>query len=384
MKNLLNRREFLKKGSILSLGAGVAPYIITCANAMKLEQGSTSGKGYVSQKEITQYYAQKENKRVQCLICPRNCVLERTQRSFCQTRKNINGKLYTLVYGNPCAVHIDPVEKNPLFHFFPQSDVFTIGTAGCMMKCQCCQNWQISQLPPEETTNFSLSPKAVIKAAIRNKCKVIGYTYTEPTNFFEYMLDVSKLAKENGLKNIYHSNGFINPEPLKELCKYIDGACIDLKGFNNYYYHSMTQGWLEPVLNTLKILKKEDIHLEIVNLIIPTKNDSTELVKEMALWIKNELGDNTPLHLARFYPYYKLLHLPPTSISILEALRNTAKEAGLKYVYLGNVPGHPAEYTYCPKCNKIMIKRFGFQVIENNLHKNKCKFCQEPIAGLWQ
>jgi len=320
---------------------------------------------------------------VQCELCPRKCVLAEGQWGVCRARKNINGKLYSMSYANPCAVHIDPIEKKPFSHFYPGTIAFSIAAAGCNLRCIFCQNWSISQYKPTETDNFFLPPEAIVSLAKRNQCPSIAYTYTEPTNFYEYMLDCCKLARKIGIKNVYHSNGYINQKPLRELCKYLDAACIDLKGFTERYYEEMCGATLQPVLNTLKILKEEGIWLEIVNLIQPTKNDDPEIIEEMCKWIKKNLGPDVPISFSRFYPMYHLKNLPPTPVETLEKAREIALKCGLHYAYVGNVGGHPGEDTYCPKCGKKLIDRAGYQILENNIVKGKCKFCGTEIAGIW-
>lgn len=374
----LTRRDFLKKTAISSLALSSCPFLHKTAQGEKI----LGKKGYISHREARHYQA-LENQEVQCLLCPRRCLLAPGQRSFCRARENKAGKLMTLVYGNPCAVHVDPIEKKPFFHFLPATQVLSIATAGCNLRCKFCQNWQISQSKPEETVNFSITPQQIIQAALHNKYPSIAFTYTEPTIFFEYMFDTVKLAKEKGLMNTYRSNGFINPNPLKELCKYMDAANIDLKGFTDKYYNEMSLAWIEPVKNTLKTLKKEGVHLEITTLIITNKNDDLKIIKKMCEWIKKELGDDVPLHIARFYPHYQLAYLSSPPVHILETLREVAFSAGLKYVYIGNVPGHSGENTYCHNCSKIIIKRFGFKVLENNINDGKCNFCKQPIPGVW-
>lgn len=374
----LNRREFLKKTSILSLALTSCPFLHKAVQGAEI----SGKKGYILPQEAL-YYQSLKNQNVQCQLCPRRCRLSEGKRSFCQVRENQKGKLTTLVYGNPCAIHQDPIEKKPLFHFLPATQVLSVATAGCNLQCRFCQNWLISQTSPEETTNFPISPQQIVATALSKKCLSVGFTYTEPTIFFEYMLDIVKLAHEKKLMNIYHSNGFINPTPLQELCKYLNAANIDLKGFTEEYYKQMSSAWLEPVKDTLKILKEEGVHLEITTLIIPNKNDDLELIKKMCVWIKKELGDDVPLHFARFFPYHQLASLPSTPVHKLETVREVAFEVGLKYVYIGNVPGHAGENTYCHHCSKIIIKRFGFKVVENSIVGGKCKFCQEPIPGRW-
>ena len=261
----------------------------------------------------------------------------------CRVRENRDGKYYSLVYGAPCAIHLDPIEKKPFFHVLPASQSFSMATAGCNLQCKFCQNWEISQASPEEVYSYDVPPDLAVKKAKEMGARSIAYTYVEPTIFYEYMLDIGLLAKKAGLLNVCHSNGFINPEPLRNLCKVMDAANIDLKGFTETFYRDLCNGELSPVLETLKTLKKEKVHLEITNLVIPTMNDEMSVVKEMCLWIKKELGPDTPVHFSRFYPLYKLRSLPPTPVSTLDKVRAVALSAGLEYVYVGNIPGHEAE-----------------------------------------
>ncbi|OGW82808.1 MAG: AmmeMemoRadiSam system radical SAM enzyme [Omnitrophica bacterium RIFCSPLOWO2_01_FULL_45_10] len=320
---------------------------------------------------------------VQCELCHRGCTLSDGYRSFCRAREPKEGKLYSLVYGQSCAVHIDPIEKKPLYHFLPGTPVFSIATAGCNFRCKYCQNWQISQSPPEETENIRLSPQNLIDQTAKSNCPTIAYTYTEPSIFYEYMLDTAKAAKTAGIRNIYHSNGSLNPKPVEELSYYLDAANIDLKGFTQDFYTEVCAGYLDTVLNTLKTLKRNKVWVEITNLVIPTLNDDMKKIQEMSAWIKDNLGEDTPLHFSRFWPQYKLTNLSPTSVETLENAKRTAEEAGLKYVYVGNVPGHPSEDTYCANCKEPLIKRSGYIVLGNNVAGGKCKFCGALISGVW-
>jgi len=333
---------------------------------------------------LARYWQNIKENIVQCLLCPRKCVLDVGQRGVCTVRINKEGKLYTLGYGNPVAIHIDPIEKKPFFHVAPGEPVFSLAVAGCNMRCIFCQNWQISQSRPDETENYHLSPEEIVEKTIENNCKFIAYTYTEPTVFYEYMLDIAKLARAKGLKNTMHSCGYINPQPLRELLKYMDAVNVDLKGFSEEFYAKIgLMAQLRPVLETLKIIKEEGVWLEITNLIIPNFNDDPKKIKEMCIWIKENLGDEVPLHFSRFVPNFKLQNLPPTPIEKLEEAYKIAKDVGLKYVYIGNVPGHKGENTYCPNCGKIVVKRIGYEILENNIKDGKCKFCGYKIAGRW-
>ena len=329
------------------------------------------------------YWRKLPDRVVQCELCPRRCVLKPGQRGQCKVRENRDGKLYSLVYGKPCAVHIDPIEKKPLFHVAPSSSVFSIATVGCNLRCIFCQNWQISQTSPEETRYYDMEPAQTVDALTKSDSRIIAYTYTEPTVFYEYMLDTARLIKQQGFFNTMHSCGYINPAPLKELLKYMDAINIDLKGFNERFYRKMSSGRLEPVLETLKTIKQEGVWLEITNLIIPSANDDPEDIRKMCEWIKENLGEDTPLHFGRFFPNYKLINLPPTPTETLERARQIALDVGLRYVYIGNVPGNPAENTYCPKCEELLVKRVGYIVEENNIIDSKCKFCGYKIARRW-
>lgn len=330
------------------------------------------------------FYEQIDNNVVQCSLCPRRCIIPDGRRGFCQVRENKEGKLYTLVYAKPVAIHIDPIEKKPLFHFLPGSSAFSIATAGCNLRCKFCQNWEISQAKPEELDYQYLEPSDLIEKVKQSGAHTIAYTYSEPTIFYEYMLDVAKLAKKEGIRNVMHSAGYINEVPLRQLAKYLDAANIDLKGFSNEYYSDMSEATLEPVLNTLKILRDEGVHLEITNLLLPGFNDDEDSITKMCLWIKDNLGEDTPLHFSRFFPMYKLLSLNPTPVESLKLAKKIANDCGLKYVYIGNLAGNPAESTYCPNCKKILVERRGYFVVQNNIEDEKCKFCGEKIAGIWK
>lgn len=329
------------------------------------------------------YYQKLDNKIVQCHLCPRNCVIPPGKRGFCGVRENRDGTLYTLSYGKVVALHTDPIEKKPLFHFLPGTTAFSIATAGCNLRCKFCQNWEISQKRPEEASYTYIEPQDLVRYAKQDGSPTIAYTYTEPTIFYEYMLETAKLAHQQGIRNIMHSDGYINEEPLRQLAKYLDAANIDLKGFTEDYYAKLSEATLEPVLRSLKILKEEGVWIEITNLVLPGYNDDSGIIRKMCLWIKENLGADTPLHFSRFQPMYKLAALNPTPVETLEKARQIAMDVGLKYVYIGNVPGHPAEDTYCPGSSEIAIKRAGYIVVENNLVDGKCKSGEE-IKGVWR
>lgn len=320
---------------------------------------------------------------LQCEKCPHGCLLNLNDVGICRNRVNYQGKLYTIAYGNPCAVHIDPIEKKPLFHFLPSTRAFSIAVAGCNLRCLNCQNWQISQFSPKETENEDMMPEKVVEECLSSHCESIAYTYSEPNTFYEYAFDTAKVARGKGIKNVWKSSGYINEIPLRKLCKVIDAANIDLKGFDATVYRKLNGASLDPVLRTLKVFKEEGVWLEITNLVVPTWTDNLDTIKRMCDWLaRNGLGE-CPLHFSRFTPLYKLNQLPSTPVSILEQARDAAFKAGIKYSYIGNVPGNAGENSYCHSCKKMIIERKGFTILQNFIVKNKCSFCGTTIPGVW-
>lgn len=413
----MNRREFIIKFCMLissfSIGGKILNYFISNKNKKEISEiletdqtknllsGTTSTKFSVyDYKQAKEYFTHLEkigfipkeamfwekvsSNKVRCLLCPKYCTLRTYERGNCKVRFGLDNKLVTIVYGKPCSIGIDPIEKKPVFHYLPGTLSYSIATAGCVFSCKYCQNWQISQALPEELDFYDLPPQKVVEEAIKTGCKTISYTYTEPTIFYEYVYDTAKIAKENGLGNIVISCGYINKEPLLALAPYLDVMKVDLKGFTDKFYRTICGGGLQPVLDTILTLSKTNVLLDIVTLIVPTLNDDENTNIEMFKWLLTNIGNNFSLFLSRFYPTYKLKNLPPTPISVLERLRNKALEIGLKYVYLGNAFGHEAENTFCPNCKKIIVKRIGYSVLELNItNENKCKFCNYSIPGKW-
>jgi pyruvate formate lyase activating enzyme len=383
--NKISKRQFLRSG-IAGMGALMAGLHSVDGMAKTLiHMGSANipparGPGKFSKESP---YSVTTPKGVKCQICPNNCILKEGLDSICRTHVVKDGKLYTIAYGNPCSVHTDPIEKKPLFHFLPATSSFSIATAGCNFACLNCQNWEISQQGPNDTRNVELFPENVVDQAFKSGCKSIAYTYSEPIAFYEYMFDTARLAKPRGIKNLLISNGYINEKPLKDLTKYIDAANINLKSFSEETYAKLNGGSLQPILNTLKILKAEGVWLEITNLIVPGWTNDLNMIKEMCEWlVVNGFADN-PLHFSRFHPLYKLTSLPYTPLETLEKARNIAMKTGIHYVYIGNVPGTTAENTFCPTCKKMVIERRGFTILANNLNHGACKFCDTKIAGVW-
>lgn len=388
----VTRRDFIKKAALGAAGIGVAAYALSRLDFygggrdMRAEshifRGDAPDKPWKWSKEA--YHYMKFGRDTQCTLCPHHCRLSPGDRSICRGRVNIDGRMYSLVYGNPCAVHVDPIEKKPLYHFLPATKAFSIATAGCNMRCLNCQNWQISQFRPEDTKNTELFPGQVVQNAIASSSRSIAYTYSEPSTFYEYMFDTAKLAHQQGLKNVWVTAGYINPEPLTGLCRYLDAANVDLKSFSNSIYSRLNGAALDPVLRTLKLLKEKNKWFEVTWLAVPTWTDDMDMIRDAVEWIYRELGPDHPVHFSRFNPLYKLTNLPPTPVSTLEKARKVALDAGLHHVYIGNVPGHSAGNTYCPDCGSVVIRRRGYSIDLSGLDDGSCAKCGRSIAGVWR
>jgi pyruvate formate lyase activating enzyme len=325
-----------------------------------------------------------QGRYVRCSLCPHRCVLAEGERGICRVRENRGGKLYTLVYGNPCSVNVDPIEKKPFYHFLPGTLAFSMATAGCNMRCKYCQNYTISQYPPEEVRSQDAPPEVVVSATAQNGAPTIAYTYSEPIVFYDYMLDTARLARRAGLRNVVVSAGYINPQPLRELCRAVDAIKIDLKGYNPDFYREVCAATLEPVLETIRVIHEMGTWLEIVNLVVPSLNDDLDELRALAGWVLTALGPDVPLHFTRFHPDYQLTNLPPTPVETLESAWQAARDAGLHYVYVGNVPGHEGNHTYCPQCGQMIVQRLGMATAAIHISDGCCDYCQAPIAGVWQ
>ncbi|MBU7014976.1 MAG: AmmeMemoRadiSam system radical SAM enzyme [Theionarchaea archaeon] len=378
----ISRRDFIKKSVVAGAAIALGGYGISrLLQREPIPESSSSGQPWKWSKEGYHYITLGDY--VKCQVCPNQCVLREGIGSVCRNKTNYKGTLYTLAYGNPCAVHVDPVEKKPLFHFLPSSSVYSLATAGCNFRCLNCQNWEISQRSPEETTNMELFPQEVVMRAEQGGCQSIAYTYSEPTAWYEYMYDTARIATERKIKNIWVTNGYMNELPLRDLCQYLDAANVDLKSFDDKIYHELNAGMLQPVLDTLKILKEEKVWVEITNLVVPTWTDDLDMIREMCQWLYENIGPDFPLHFSRFHPDYKLQHLPPTPVEILKKAHAIAAEEGLHYVYIGNVPGIEEQQTVCPSCQKVVVERNGFLVMQMHISQGACDFCGEPVAGVW-
>lgn len=322
---------------------------------------------------------------VKCGLCPFRCFLPEGTRGKCRVRAGWNGKIWTLVYGAPVSVALDPIEKKPVFHLLPGTPILSFATVGCPLRCSFCQNWTISQAWPEEIRDAKyVPPDDIVKAALANKIPSIAYTYSEPVAFFEYMRDTARLAKKAGLRNVVVTSGWINPGPLAELAPYLDVVKVDLKGYSDKFYRRDVGGRLEPVLETLKTLKKLGILVEVVNLVVPGRNDSDADFDGLSRWVRDNLGADCPLFFSRFHPDYRMRNLPPTPAETLDRAREIAMKNGLHFVYLGNVPGHGGEDTVCPSCGTLLVKREGYLIERNVLRDGKCPACGRKIPGIWR
>lgn len=322
-----------------------------------------------------------EDGKIRCILCPRYCLLKSGQVGFCYVRKNIDGKLYSLAYSSPYAVHVDPVEKKPLYHFLPGTKILSLGTAGCNMGCKFCQNWDISKARYDHRRAVNFTPEMAVQSAQANDCLSIAYTYNEPTIFAEYVIDIAELAVQKGIKNVTVTNGYITIDALKKVYSYIDAANVDLKSFSENFYRKLTLSHLKPVLDSLVEMRSMGVWIEITNLVIPTLNDDIGEVKQMVKWIIQNLGVDVPLHFTAFHPDFKILDRPSTPLQLLENLREEALQMGLHYVYLGNVFSREGSSTFCPDCKKLLIERSWQTVIHADLIANHCS-CGQEIPGI--
>jgi pyruvate formate lyase activating enzyme len=330
-------------------------------------------------------YSPLEDGKVQCILCNHRCIISSSKRGLCGVRENREGKLYTLVYGRAISLNVDPIEKKPIFHLFPGSTSFSIATVGCNFRCLQCQNHEISQMPRGEDGRIEgseVSPSKIVSLTKQYRCQSISYTYTEPTIYFEYAFEIARQAHQGGIKNIFVTNGYMTEEALKTIQPYLDAANVDLKSFREEFYKEVCGAKLKPVLENLKQMRQMGIWVEITTLIIPTLNDSDQEFEEIAQFIVS-LGREVPWHISAFYPTYKMLNLPRTPVSALHRARKIGINAGLRYVYCGNIPGEEGEDTFCPQCGRRVIERVGFRVAKNDVVNGACRHCHEKIDGVW-
>ena len=375
---MFSRRDFLKTLGKGALCLGGVPWLLHQLGLLEeVEAREIGGKIEV------EFYKKLSGKRVQCFVCPRYCVLEDGEICFCLTRQNLRGRLINHAYKEVCKIiPNDPIERLPLHHFYPKTQTLSLATGGCNLRCLYCQNWQLSQRKPVELRNISLTPKQAYQGVKATSVQAIAYTYTEPVAFLEYMKAIARYTKPRGVKQVVATALFINEKPLRDLCQYIDAFAVALKGFNELFYQKVCGEPLQPVLDRILTLKNEGVWLEIVTLLVPTYNTSEKEIQSMCRWIRKYVGRDTPLHFTRFFPRYKLKHLPMTSLQDLERACEIALSEGLRYVYIGNVAPHRYNHTYCPRCQKAVIERLGFKVLSIHLRQNRCKFCGYTIQGV--
>ncbi|MGD0546644.1 MAG: AmmeMemoRadiSam system radical SAM enzyme [Terracidiphilus sp.] len=377
----LDRRSFLKcalaSGAALGIGGIAQP-----AAAAPVNTASANGDDarYIVE---AKFYQKLTNSKIKCKLCPRECAVGDKERGYCGVRENRGGIYYSMVHSRVCAAHIDPVEKKPLFHYLPGTVAFSLATAGCNVNCKFCQNWDISQSRPEEIPAQYTPPQRVAELARQYDCPTIAYTYSEPVVWAEYLMDAADAGHAAGVRSIVVSNGYMQEEALKAAYGKMDAVKIDLKSFSDSYYKQVVSGQLKPVLESLVTLRKMGKWTEIVYLVLPTLNDSDAEFRGLAQWIKANLGADVPLHFTQYHPEYLLKNLPITPVETLERAKAIADAEGLHFVYIGNVPGHPAQNTYCPKCRKMVVERVGFTASEMLIKKGCCPFCQQPIPGVW-
>jgi len=330
-------------------------------------------------------YERQEEKKVRCFLCSHYCIIGLGKKGRCRVRQNLDGSLYSLVYGKLIAQHVDPIEKKPLFHFLPGSLSYSIATAGCNFRCRHCQNADIAQMPRDQDriVGREVAPKVVVAEARASGCLSVSYTYTEPTIFGEYVFDAAELAHKEGLKNVAVTNGYLSPEAIAKLGPVLDAANVDLKAFSEGFYHDICGAKLAPVLEALKGLRAARVWLEVTTLLIPGLNDSAGELKELTGWLAAELGPEVPWHVSRFHPTYRLTDRPPTPLESLQQAYEIGLKAGLKHVYLGNVPGRGGETTSCAACGAVLIDRWGFSVSKNRLRDGACPDCGRPLAGVF-
>jgi len=382
-----NRRKFVKRcilgGCSLALGAYTLNDFLTSNKSAGLRVGFRND----APEQLWQWsreamWYETQGTMVHCRLCPHECILGENDRGFCRTRVVKNKKLHTIAYGNPCSVHLDPIEKKPLYHFLPGKQIVSIATGGCNLRCLNCQNWQISQAKPEELRNYDLPPDQLADLVSSNDIPAIAYTYSEPIIYYEYVLDTAQLTSKENIRNVLVTAGYIEKKPLQQLCPVIDAANVDLKGFSDSFYKKVCGAKLAPVMDALQTMKKNNVWVEVTKLIVPTLSDSMIELQAMCAWLAEALGPDTPLHLSRFHPQYRLQHLPPTPVDTMYQAHQIAKAAGLHFVYVGNVPNNPFQNTVCPNCGHTIIRRKGYIIMDNELDNGRCT-CGEKIPGVW-
>ena len=380
---MISRREFMQALARLAPVLGGSGLILSEPALLRALPDILDGAAFAGERtdELiraaprARFWSAAAKGRVQCHLCARGCLLAEGERGQCRSRMNAGGEMKSLVYGRPVSVHVDPIEKKPFYHFLPGSQAYSIGTTGCPLRCKFCQNWQTSQASPEDYRVRFTPPGDIVESVRSRKAPVIAYTYNEPLVFTEYLLDIASAARLRGIRSVMVTCGFMAQAALAEMCKALDAVKVDLKGYSESFYRDACGAELKPVLRTIKQIAKSRVHLEIVNLVVPTLNDSDRMIADLCDWVMGELGPDVPLHFSRFRPDYQMPHLPPTPTATLERARSIAMARGLRYAYVGNVPGHPGNNTLCPSCKKEVIRRTLFFVEGSNIKNGKCGFC---------
>ncbi len=329
------------------------------------------------------WYRKLDGLRVECGLCPRRCRVADLERGACGVRENRGGEYFTLVHSRPCSLHLDPIEKKPFYHVLPGTSALSLAAVGCNLECRFCQNWEIAQARPEQVPGFDLPPDRLAAIATRYGAPTIACTYTEPVVWSEYVIDIAVAGRSAGLRTLLVSNGYLQEGPLDDLAAVLGAVKIDLKAFRDGFYRDQCRGERQPVLDTLRRLRKKGMWTEIVVLVIPGLNDSETEIHDLARFVKGDLGAAVPVHFTRFHPAYRLRNLPPTPVPTLERAREISMAEGLEFVYVGNVPGHPGDHTYCPGCKTVLIRRAGMTVLENRLVSGRCPGCRREIPGIW-
>ncbi len=387
MGDLENRRACPTRRDLFRVGLGCAACAFSAGHTLGQDAAVTSQPAGPSLEGVVRhpamFWEKRPERRVLCTLCPRECEVADVERGYCGVRENQGGEYQTLVYGPLCSQNADPIEKKPLFHYLPGSGAYSLATAGCNIECKFCQNWQISQFRPEQVSSTVVTPAKLIELCRANRCLTLAYTYSEPVVFYEYMHDTAALARENKIGSVMISNGYIQEEPMRRLCRHLTGVKIDFKAFSEEFYSKWCAGRLRPVLETLETLKDIGIWFELVILIIPTLNDSPNEIRDMSAWVVKNLGPDVPMHFTRFHPTYRVTNLPATPVATIERSRQIALDAGVHYVYAGNIPGHPGENTYCHACGEELIRRIGFRVASNRIQNGRCPKCNTMIPGIW-
>jgi len=377
----MNRRTFLETCAKGCLAVGAAPWLGRVGDVPQMALGAVGNVSNVP----ARYFKKLENKEIKCLLCPRHCQIRPGERGLCGARENVDGVYVTKVYGKPAAVHGDPIEKGPFFHFLPATKTLALGTAGCNLTCLYCQSWQFAQRRPEQTDNERLPPDDLVAQLKKYGLRCIIFTYSEPMVSVEYLTDTAKAARAAGIKTAMHTSASCNPEPLKDICGLMDAVNIDFKAYSKPFYEDVVGCKIDTILENIKLVASTDVWLELTFLAVPGYNTDLGIFKGQCQWIAYYLGYDMPLHISRFFPAYRLRNVPATSTDMLKDLRKVAFDAGLRYVYLGNMAGDPSESTYCPKCGAMVIRRVGYEVSNSglDLRTGKCTKCGTKIPGHW-